>query len=283
MIMRDRIPHRVPRAGLLALGFLALLVLPGWSQDGAPPQKKGDTPKKDTKQKDAEQIFLLDQLRFEGAVTYPQVQTAPTSASQTILFELQDVVDSQDRENRLQALEKRIEALLKEVRALRAGSKPTSTQGAPVEKAKVPAKRVPLNVQLGPVQQIELRRYEYHLAAELANKGHDVVSLARATYKLPHDKAEILAAFFRDHVKAKVMETKVEGDTLTITTTPETQKALDSVIGLVQGKPTAAKDNTGSAVQELSEAVRRNRLEKYRELMEQVEKQRAPGPAKPKQ
>ena len=187
------------------------------------------------------------------------------------------------RENRLQALEKRIEALLKEVRALRAGSKPTSTQGAPVEKAKVPAKRVPLNVQLGPVQQIELRRYEYHLAAELANKGHDVVSLARATYKLPHDKAEILAAFFRDHVKAKVMETKVEGDTLTITTTPETQKALDSVIGLVQGKPTAAKDNTGSAVQELSEAVRRNRLEKYRELMEQVEKQRAPGPAKPKQ
>ena len=32
MIMRDRVPCRVPVLGLLAVGLLALVSLPGWSQ-----------------------------------------------------------------------------------------------------------------------------------------------------------------------------------------------------------------------------------------------------------
>src|SRR5262249_8978358 len=75
-----------------------------------------------------------------------------------------------------------------------------------------------------------------------AAEGDHVVVLSRATYKLPKAKAEPLAAFLREHVKAAVLETKVEGDSLIITTTPESQKAIGGLIALIQGKSSAALD-----------------------------------------
>jgi hypothetical protein len=65
------------------------------------------------------------------------------------------------------------------------------------------------------------------------------ITLTRTTYKLPKEKAAALEAFLKEHVKAKVLETKLEGDGLTVTTTPETQKAIESVVNLIRERHTA--------------------------------------------
>jgi beta-lactamase regulating signal transducer with metallopeptidase domain len=79
---------------------------------------------------------------------------------------------------------------------------------------------------------------EYKLAI-VDNTGPVEVALSRTTYSLPKAKAEALAAFLREHVKAQVMETKAEGDSLTVTTTPQAQKAIGGLVALIQGKEPA--------------------------------------------
>jgi hypothetical protein len=61
------------------------------------------------------------------------------------------------------------------------------------------------------------------------------VALIRTTYTLPAAKAKALGAFLKEHLKASVVETTVEDDKLTVTTTPEAQKAIGQLIGLIQG------------------------------------------------
>jgi hypothetical protein len=70
------------------------------------------------------------------------------------------------------------------------------------------------------------------------------VTLSRTTYKLPAAKAEALGKFLQEHVKAVIMETKADGDSLTITTTPEVQHGIRQFIALIEGKtPTRATTN----------------------------------------
>jgi hypothetical protein len=65
------------------------------------------------------------------------------------------------------------------------------------------------------------------------------VALTRATYPMPAAKAEALGKFLKDHVKAPVLETKVEGDSLIVTTTPEVQRSLKGLVDLVLVKEPA--------------------------------------------
>ncbi len=59
-----------------------------------------------------------------------------------------------------------------------------------------------------------------------------VVPLIRATYKLPDGKARALADFLRENVIAEV-EIVTKGDTVTITTSGETQKTIERLIGIL--------------------------------------------------
>jgi hypothetical protein len=67
--------------------------------------------------------------------------------------------------------------------------------------------------------------------------------LSRTTYKMPKEKAEALAAFLKDQVKSPVLETKVDGESIVVTTTPEAQKTIGQFIALVQGKASHARIN----------------------------------------
>jgi hypothetical protein len=58
-------------------------------------------------------------------------------------------------------------------------------------------------------------------------------SLVTTEYTLPASKANALAAFLKTHLKASVVEANVDGDKLTVTTTPEAQKAIKQLIGLI--------------------------------------------------
>ncbi len=70
-------------------------------------------------------------------------------------------------------------------------------------------------------------------AARIEAARGGVITLARTTYRLPKDKATALAAFLKENVKASVLELKVEGEGLTVTTTPETQAAIGGIVRLM--------------------------------------------------
>src|SRR5262249_15147692 len=114
-----------------------------------------------------------------------------------------------DHDRRLLELERKLDTLLKEVRALRAGG----GSAAPVTTSS--RAHSALTAQTQRWAEMVGRYQQSRPSTEV------VVTLARVTYKLPKEKAEALAAFLRDHVKAQVMETKAEGENLIVTTTPE--------------------------------------------------------------
>src|SRR5262249_872464 len=70
--------------------------------------------------------------------------------------------------------------------------------------------------------------------------GVQEVTLTRATYRLPKEKAEALAGLLRQHVKVALLETKVDGDSVVVTTTPDAQRVIGDFIALMEGKPRTA-------------------------------------------
>ncbi len=63
------------------------------------------------------------------------------------------------------------------------------------------------------------------------------MTLSRATYKLPKEQAAALAALLGT-VKHAVMETKADGDTLVVTTTPEAQATVQRFVWMLTGDKT---------------------------------------------
>jgi hypothetical protein len=80
--------------------------------------------------------------------------------------------------------------------------------------------------------------------------------LSRTTYKMPKEKAEALANFLKDQVKNPVLETKVEGDSIIVTTTPDAQQTIGQFIGLVQGKAIHARINVHTVPSKASDPVK---------------------------
>lgn len=321
MIMQDRVPCRIPRLGLLAIGLLAVAAFPGWSQTAKPQKKEVSievvAPKDAPKGGDIEARIISggDELAGEPMKVQLYEVTGKQSGekanaervySYTVQGASQAVVQD-EREKRLQALEKQIDALLKEVQKLRGGSEEKSAQpglryriqtatpkegqpirelilapakpGEPVKvegrymlarpaQAAQPAVKAEIRaVPAKPAQtetRTETRTYTTKegpqtkavtvrvptktseatqpttvraLARETPTK---VVTLSRATYKLPREKAEAITKFLRDHVKADVLEVKADGDSLTITTTPDAQRAIGTLVGLMQSRTTSS-------------------------------------------
>jgi beta-lactamase regulating signal transducer with metallopeptidase domain len=211
MIMRERLACQVSRPALLVVGVLALIVLPGWSlgqktaesePQTAPPgtTAKGPAPKQEAPKADAVVNLLA-----------------------TVAELSQQEAAQPDRDKKLQELEKKLQDLLKEVQALRSSSSPKT-------------KEDPQTQAIQTWLHLTARRQSAATLLEITREQPVVLKLTRVTYPLPKDKAEALAAFLRQHVKASVLETKVEGDNLIVTTTPDTQQAIGQVVALIQGK-----------------------------------------------
>src|SRR5262249_24837141 len=80
-----------------------------------------------------------------------------------------------------------------------------------------------------------LTQYNRTATADEANTVH----LTRVTYTLTAEKAKALESFLKANATAKVLEMKVDGDKLIVTTTPDAQNTIAQVVGLVTGKPVA--------------------------------------------
>jgi hypothetical protein len=83
------------------------------------------------------------------------------------------------------------------------------------------------------------------VSPKTAPPGAVEVALTRTTYPLPAGKAEALGKFLRENVKAPVLETKVEGERLTVTTTPEVQRAIGASVLLLSNRPPAGARGAG--------------------------------------
>jgi hypothetical protein len=77
---------------------------------------------------------------------------------------------------------------------------------------------------------------QFRMATLHAGGSGDSVSLTRSTYQLTAAGAKALNDFLGSNCKAKVLETKVEGDKITVTTTPDVQHAIAGMVALMQGK-----------------------------------------------
>jgi hypothetical protein len=167
-------------------------------------------------------LLLLGGLALLAVPAWTEGQDAPAA-----------VKTAAERDRKIRDLEVRVEALLKELRALKSD--------APRPKPTDPS----LNTDQGRTGSLVVDYdNDGHLDLYVANVVGvadtvgpvSEVRLTRATYKLPASKAEALATFLRDHVKASVLETKAEGDTVMVTTTPEAQHVIGQLIALMQGK-----------------------------------------------
>jgi beta-lactamase regulating signal transducer with metallopeptidase domain len=213
MVMRGEAPCRLSRRVLLGVGVLALLALPAWTlgQQAKPPAKPDE--KKPAHQG---QGVIVGDLDNDGLVD---------------LFIVNDT-QAGERDKKLQQVEEKLKALLKEVQALRGGDNVIITKPG----------RSNINKPLNGVWYEKVYDYQVNTAKAAPAKATPPpgeVHLTRTTYALPAAKAAALAKFLQQHVKAPVLETKAEGDSLTVTTTPEVQRALGGFVALVQGKPAA--------------------------------------------
>jgi hypothetical protein len=229
MIMRDRVPCKVSGLGLVAIGCLALAALPGWSQSDA--QKK-----EEAKKVDELTIVTEPHLRFANEIL------AIAADEVTLLTADDKPAPDSDREKKLKE-------------ALRAGSS-TPKAGWLAKPQEQPKADKPKSPAAG--QTVDAVRKQY-LVQDLVAKLeiiHDgqaagtLIVLSRATYKPPKGKAEALAKFLQEHGKVPVLETKVDGDSLIVTTTPEAQKAIGQFVGLMQGLTVTTLDpNTGKQLE----------------------------------
>jgi hypothetical protein len=269
MIMRDRTPCRVPLLGMLAIGVLALVSLPGWSQPAVQVQNASDsqdasrtqeriilTLPSDMDRQDAKQVIRLVEenagdkgvdvriepkkhivLQVTKDIDYQDAKRVQKNVGdKPVELRLEAKSDSgSDRDHRLDKLEQQLQDLLKEVHALRTGSPKSEikfrTEGArkSSDKTERPGIKVieekPDGIRIEKVPATNIYRYQA-VHPKDGKTTAEAVTLVRTTYKLTHAKAEALASLLAERRGRDVVEISVEGDNLTITTTPEAQRAI---------------------------------------------------------
>jgi hypothetical protein len=224
MIMRDSVPCRLSFRTLLVLGIVALVVLPGWSLSQQS-EEIDRTEKKAEKKTEDKEVEIKDLFTQVEQVDLSEILVDIAIGQDGKPVEAKDV-------DRLDKLEKQLEAMRKEVQTLRAAK----NKGKDVKEINKSATDQYIK-KLDKVSETKKDHSgNWALNEVIDSTQGKPVSLSRAIYKMPHAKAESLALFLRDQLKDLSLETKVEDDSIVITTRPEIQKTISQFIGLVLGK-----------------------------------------------
>jgi beta-lactamase regulating signal transducer with metallopeptidase domain len=234
MVMREQVPCRVSKRLVVGAGLLALLILPAWSVgQNAPPARTA--PAANTKPVDVVDLQNLATLQLGPFADNKPADTAPGKPGTAKSGG--KPVNTAEQDKKLAEVEAKLQALLKEVQALRKAGKgpaPATTTATPYPPVRgyTPAFRNDVAGYYSFGGMGHGSRPQYSTAPV-------EITLTRVTYKLPAAKAEAISKFLREHVKGSVLETKVEGDSLTVTTTPAMQRSIAQIVALVQAKPPA--------------------------------------------
>lgn len=226
MIMRANVSSRLSLRMLVGIGLLGLIVLPGWTLGQVKKPSKTEPANQDKQVQELERklqsaLKELESLRKPAPPVAIDLGFPVVEVNESNTGSIRWVVDNSDpkldRDKKLQEIEAKVQELLKEVQALR-GSKTNRPEQFMLYTDLTNSGIIDLNVAIQtPQKPVE-------------------VTLSRTTYKLPPAKAEALGKLLQQHVKAKVMETKIEGDSLTVTTTPEVQQGIRQFIAVMEGK-----------------------------------------------
>jgi beta-lactamase regulating signal transducer with metallopeptidase domain len=223
MIMKGPAGRRLSWAGLASVGVLGLLTLPAWTL--------GQDPKSKPAPSTAPILSGVADPAAPTSVAPPAAAPVPAGRSADVFFYPATTIRAadptarggdSDRDKKIKDLEDKVEQLLKELQELRG---PTA---AGLDYNRIPAvdafyRKLAGNALAPPTA--------------VAAPPDEVITLTRVSYKLKAQTAEALAGFLKDNVKTSILETKAEGETLTVTTTPEAQEAIGQFIALIQGKP----------------------------------------------
>jgi beta-lactamase regulating signal transducer with metallopeptidase domain len=220
MIMRERPVCRLSLAVAAAAVALAVLGLPAWTLQSFGQQPAAVAP--------------VDPVVSQSQAPLPTVAAVP--AQQPVATD-----------KKLREMEEKIHELLKELRDLRGNS--------PLPVPPIPPTMMPPAMQRGqpnyyePVTSIQQSKpvTSYQFVVPLAQAGNvNEMTLSRVSYKLTPGKAEALSKLLNEHVKGIVLETKVDGDTITVTTTPETQRMIAQFQTLLRGKAEKPANSNGA-------------------------------------
>jgi beta-lactamase regulating signal transducer with metallopeptidase domain len=213
MILCDRVPCRMSLLGLAATGLVAFAILPSWSQDTKPsPTPVGAAP-------------LVGGVGDAAAARYAADDVI------NVLAEPAGTDAPSARDRQLEELENKLKDLLKEVHSLRNGKGPAAKGGPPADTVG------------NAIRYLRFVEKKEKLAPAAQEKT-PVVTLTRATYRLPKAKVDALATLLREHVKVAVLETKADADSLTVTTTPEAQHSIGQFIDFMEGRHAPAMGGT---------------------------------------
>jgi beta-lactamase regulating signal transducer with metallopeptidase domain len=228
MIMSAGGPCRVSLRYLLLVGLVALAAIPGWSlgqQQLAPPAT-------------GQPVATPPPVALTPPPSVTEVPPPVAVGQAAPVYALGAVpVDQNDPDARLKAIEQQLEALLKEVHGMRkGGANKVSTPANVYVPPPAPAYPTP-GVEHFPGQPAT-SNIAAGRAGTRRNPPGSPEMLSRTTYELSGAKAEALVALLRD-LKGSAVETKIDGDKITVTAAPEAQHVIGQFIAFLQGKSAA--------------------------------------------
>ena len=279
MILRERIAYRVPLLGTALIGLSLLAVLPGWSGGQVPatgekapsadsaPLDAGFLRSKLALPADLPQSTSdASAAKTNGPAVEtrnPLVAPAPgTTSDRPALEPPSALTRSGIGDDRISQLEAKLTQLLAEVQAVRrAGGPPSMRPQASQPSANQPGKMGAAAVaqlpntsapqgagqppmatgypRAGYSARTDWQQFQHAYGMMPWGQGADPVeALTRAKYKLTEATATALASFIKEHVKSEV-DTKVDGDTLTVIASAEDQAKIGAFVDLLRGKPAA--------------------------------------------
>ena len=245
MILRERTSYRIPLVGTGLIGLSLLAVLPGWSRGQQLPTPKTAAPQDpfgaDVSAADPNAEIPVDKLPDAETVVLGNTvllvdkpaDAVPATAANSVAAD-----PDGDREARIRQIEANLSQLLGEVKALREGAAALNRQLETPRNVRVQAPQVGHRAVTAWAPGAQgAPSYRAHVLAHPPRlpgaRDYEVETLTRARYKLPEATAKALASFIQEHVKSDV-ETKVEGDTLSVTASNEDQMRIAAFIELLR-------------------------------------------------
>jgi beta-lactamase regulating signal transducer with metallopeptidase domain len=251
MIMGAGIPCKLSLRGLVVVSLLALAALPGWSQDPVPAQPAvpapaavptgpgGLTPPVAVPPPPAAPLLPTSAPLISDVPLPPGAPTlAGPGAFGPSMMPIQG--DAGDADARLRAIEQQLQALLKEVKGMRNAGTARTTTAVPARPGMPPRGQYDTpSVTTVPPRQPGIRAV---MPPAAATSSEASVTLSRATYELSNDKSKSLSDLvagipYDRGYKGPEVTLKIEGDKVTVTTTPEAQQVIGQFIHFLQGKP----------------------------------------------
>jgi len=269
MIMRDRGPCRLAFGAKLVVAMMAVAAIPAWTLGQGKPEAieivvdTADGDDTDVKELEAQIKALAQKIEAMKAAKAAEAGKKAADAQKRAteaLLKAQTQLGEKLKDSKLH-----IEAMqagksgqgVKVITAGEGGYKVIGPDGKELKdvkiiivdpKAATPTTKPAPSSTLKPVQVpmvLQTKPGAQRVPVTVDTKFADVVrvrttegqavTLSRATYKLNKDQAAALSTLLGS-IKASVLELKADGDTLTVTTTPEIQGAVGQIVRLLQGQ-----------------------------------------------